>query len=446
MLSRNCGSNSAQAYNSVVIMEQSAYLKRTLGFWALTAYGVGDILGAGIYALMGKVAGTAGHYSWLSFSVSLLVAAITALSYSELVTRFPKSGGESYYCEQGFRRKGIALMAGWLVFCAGTFSLAAISRAFAGYLQGMVPGLPAWPLILGFILLMGFINFWGIRESSMANILCTVIEASGLVFVIVVGVLFLRENPSQGNVAAHGVSIPWGQVLSAAALAFFAFIGFQDMVNIAEEVKEPERVFPRAIITALAFTGLIYIIISLVATAAVPPEVLSHSKAPLLEVVRASRGSSFDWMFTVIALFAVSNTGLLNFIMASRLIYGMSQQGLFPRWLDAVHRRRHTPHHAIAAVLAAALVLALSGTITYLAGTTSVLLLIVYVAVHVSLLLLKVRDRTKTSFNVPLAVPALGAITSLALIAFTEHGILLISLILVGIGVALVLLRRWRAA
>src|SRR6056297_1113518 len=118
--------------------QQSAHLKRTLGFWALTAYGVGDILGAGIYALMGKVAGTAGYYSWLAFLVSLTVAAITALSYSELVTRFPKSGGESYYTEQGFGRKGIALVAGWLVFCAGTFSLAAISRAFSGYLQGMM--------------------------------------------------------------------------------------------------------------------------------------------------------------------------------------------------------------------------------------------------------------------------------------------------------------------
>ena len=426
-------------------MDKSAHLKRTLGFWALTAYGVGDILGAGIYALMGKVAGAAGSYSWVSFLCSLAVAAITALSYSELVTRFPKSGGESYYCEQGFRAKGIAMVSGWLVFCAGTFSLAAISRAFTGYLQGMIPGIPSWFLIIVFILLLGFINFWGIRESSTANIICTVIEASGLIFVIIIGVLFLRENPSQTTFPADAAVVPWGKVLSGAALAFFAFIGFQDMVNIAEEVKEPERIFPRAIIMALAFTGIIYIIIAVIATAAVSSETLSRSSAPLLEVVRASQGSSFDWIFTIVALFAVANTGLLNFIMASRLIYGMSQQNLFPRWLDSVHYSRRTPHHAIAAVMVAALVLALSGTITRLAGTTSVLLLIVYVAVNVSLILAKMRDRTKAVFNVPAIIPALGAVSSLALIAFTEYGILLLSLLRVLIGVCLVVVRQWRS-
>ncbi len=426
--------------------EQSTHLKRTLGFWALTAYGVGDILGAGIYALMGKVAGTAGYYSWLAFLVSLTVAAITALSYSELVTRFPKSGGESYYTEQGFGRKGIALVAGWLVFCAGTFSLAAISRAFSGYLRGMVPGIPDWFLVIAFILVLGYINYRGIRESSTANIICTIIEASGLVFVIVAGALLLANNPSQAEIPASAPqTIPWGQVLSGAALAFFAFIGFQDMVNIAEEVKEPERIFPRAIITALAVAGVLYIIIAVIATLAVSPEILAKSNAPLLEVVRASRGSSFDWMFTVIAIFAVANTGLLNFIMASRLIYGMSRQRLLPQWLNAVHHSRHTPHHAIAAVLVAALVLAISGTITYLAGTTSVLLLIVYVTVNFALVLIKLRGEKKASFNIPIVIPMLGALTSLALIAFTGQGILLISLVLVLMGVALVVVRQYRA-
>lgn len=425
--------------------EKSIQLKRTLGFWALTAYGVGDILGAGIYALMGKVAGTAGHYSWLAFLISLIVAAITAFSYSELVTRFPQSGGESFYCEKGFNRKGIAIVTGWLVFCAGTFSLAAISRAFSGYLQGILPGIPTWLLITGFILLLGLINFRGIRESSTANILCTIIESFGLIFVITVGIILLSGKTSQISMPAPGIqAVPWGKVFSGAALAFFAFIGFQDMVNIAEEVKEPEKNFPRAIITALSVTGIIYIVISVVATLAVPPEILTTSSAPLLEVVRALHGSSLDWIFTMVAVFAVANTGLLNFIMTSRLIFGMSRQKLLPQWLDAVHPRRQTPHHAIMAVLVAALILALTGTISYLAGTTSVLLLVVYVAVNTALLIIKIRDKNKASFNVPLIVPIMGTLTSLILISFTEQGVLLLSLMLIIAGISLVLVRSFR--
>jgi amino acid transporter len=426
-----------------MVENEKVHLKRALGFWALAAYGIGDILGAGIYALMGKVAGTAGYVSWLSFLVSLVVAGFTALSYSELVTRFPYSGGESFYTEKGFRRKGIALVTGWLVFCAGTFSLAAISRAFSGYLQGIMPAVPGWLLVTAFMLLLGYINFRGIRESSIANIICTLIEASGLIFVVVVGLIYLKGNPGavqQAPLVPAG-DIPWGKVLQGSALAFFAFIGFQDMVNVAEEVREPARDFPKAIITALAAAGGLYIVIAVIATVIIPPEVLGQSSAPLLEVVRAARGSSFDEMFTLIALFAVANTGLLNFIMSSRLLYGMSRQKLLPSWLERIDPKRQTPHFAIGAVLLAALVLALTGTIEHLAGTTSVLLLVVYVVVNLSLVIIKFRKDEKASFSVPIIVPLAGALTSLGIIAFSDVKTLVMSLVLIAVGTFLVVVR-----
>jgi len=425
-------------------------LKKSLGFWALLSYGLGDILGAGIYALMGKVAGAAGMYAWLGFAISLLAAAVTALTYSELVTRFPRSGGEAFYTQQGFRWPLVSTVVGWLVFCAGTLSLSAIAVAFAGYLYDWLPGLPTAFTTAAFILTLGFINFWGIRESSTANIICTAIEASGLIIVIVVGIHFLADHGTGTTSTASAVSdmqkADWIGIMQGAALAFFAFIGFQDMVNVAEEVKSPRRHFPTAILSALGVAGLAYIVIAIIATRVVEPAALGASSAPLNDVVAIASGeSSLQQLFPVIALFAVANTGLLNFVMASRLLYGMAVQGLVPNGLAEVHQHRRTPHWAIMVVLLAALALALSGTLDYLAGSTSTLLLIVLFTVNLALIMIKRRDPESghNGFRVPMIVPLLGVAITGGVIGFAQASALMTSAGLIAVGVGLWGIRRF---
>jgi len=415
-------------------------LHRSLGFWALVFYGVGDILGAGIYALVGKVAGVAGAASWAAFGVALFVAGLTALSYAELGGRFPRSAGESFFAEQAFGRPGLAFVVGWVVLCSGVLSLATVSVAFGGYMSGLVPGLPPKAVVAGILLLLAALNFRGMRESSMTNIIATLVELSGLLIVIVAGALFLGRSADQSVAATLQASaaVSWTGIAQGAALGFFAFIGFEDMVNVAEEVKDPGRNMPRAILTALVLTGIVYLAVVIVATSVVAPEILGSSKAPLLLVVQHSTEAIPGGLFSLIALFAVANTGLLNFIMGSRLVYGMSRQGLLPEPLGRVHAARRTPHWAILAVLGAALVLALSGTLSYLAGTTSLLLLMVFFTVHVSLIVIKRRtDSSIRTFCAPTVVPFLGALSCIALMPFVPRDSLLTAALILALGGAI---------
>jgi amino acid transporter len=427
---------------------QPAQLRRSLGFWALVFYGVGDILGAGIYALVGKVAGVAGSASWAAFGVALVVAGLTALTYAELGGRFPRSAGESFFTEQAFGRPALSLLVGWMVLSSGVLSLATVSVAFGGYMTGLVPGLPPSATVAGILLLLAGINFRGMRESSTTNIIATMVELSGLLIVIVAGAVFLGRSPDASvlETIEAGRSVGWREIASGAALGFFAFICFEDMVNVAEEVKDPERNMPRAILIALCVTGVIYLLVVLVATSVVAPDQLAASEAPLLSVVQRATSVVPDRLFTLIALFAVANTGLLNFIMASRLIYGMSRQGLLPTALGQVHPKRRTPHLAVLTVLAVALALALSGTLSFLAGTTSLLLLLVFFTVNVSLIVIKRRERsTSRTFCAPRWVPLAGALSCLGLMPFVPRSSLLTAGIIVTLGSVLVLLRGQRA-
>ena len=368
-----------------------------------------------------------------------------ALTYAELGGRFPRSAGESFFTQQAFGRPGLSLVVGWVVLCSGIVSLATVSVAFSGYMSGLVPSLPSSATVVGILLLLAAINFRGMRESSSTNIIATMVELSGLLIVIVAGALFLGEDDGASVTQTFDASrdIHWTGIARGAALGFFAFIGFEDMVNVAEEVKDPGRNMPRAILTALCVTGMVYLLVVIIATSVVPPGTLAKSDAPLLTVVQTSTRLVPDRIFTVIALFAVANTGLLNFIMGSRLIYGMSRQGLLPSALGQVHPTRRTPHLAILTVLVVALALALSGTLSYLAGTTSLLLLLVFFTVNVSLFAIKRRDRSPIdTFRAPVAIPVVGAATCLALMPFVPLASLLTAGLVVSLGVALVALRR----
>ncbi len=424
-------------------------LRRSLGLAGLIFYGVGDILGAGIYALIGVIAGVAGRQAWQSFGVAMVVAAFTALSYAELVRRFPRSSGEAFYLERAFQKPGLALLIGWLSFASGIVSMATASRAFADYLIPPLTEftrikelwLPSASMCL-FILLAASITFWGIRQSSIANIVCTLVEATGLVIVIVVGAYYLSQTQPA---AVPAVALPdkatWVQVAQGGALAFFAFIGFEDLVKVSEEAKRPKRDMPIAILCALAAAGCLYIAIAWMATAVVPVGQLAESKGPLMAVIHRAAPGFPIWLFSLIALMAIANTGLLNFVMASRLLYGMARQRLLPAWLGAIYPPTQTPHWSILSILIIVLVLALSGSLAFLAGTTSVLLLAVFFSVHLSLLAIKFKGPvTESGFRVPWPVPLIGAITCVALVLFvpltsvvTATGVLGVGLVIVGV-------------
>jgi amino acid transporter len=432
---------------------EPAGLRRALGRGALIFYGVGDILGAGIYALIGTVAGVAGPRAWQSFGLAMLVASFTALSYAELVRRFPHSSGEAYYCQQAFRRPEIAVFIGWLSLASGIVSMATAARAFAGYLLPSLLGLggigpETWRMIamVAFAVLVAAITWWGIRQSSLVNIGCTVAEATGLLIVIAAGVWFLARAPPDRNVVAEVTTTgeDWLAVTRGAALAFFAFIGFEDLVKVAEEAKRPERDMPIAILTALLAAGCLYVLVAWVATAVVAPAELKASRAALLTVVRVAVPHFPLWVFGVIALLAIANTGLLNFVMASRLLYGMARQGLVPRWLGEVSSQRQTPHLAIAVTLTLVLLLALSGTLGFLAGTTSVLLLLVFVSVNLSLVTVKLRDTDSgLGFRVPLAIPLTGVVASAGLVPCVPWRSLLTAAAIVAIGLVVAGVHRW---
>jgi basic amino acid/polyamine antiporter, APA family len=419
-------------------------LKRVFGLPALVIYGVGDILGAGIYALIGKIAGISGTLVWASFITAMVVAAFTALSYAELGSRFPQSGGVAYFVHKTFHNHFLSTLVGWIMFCTCLVSMATGANAFAGYFYAFAPNVPTWLVIVALFSALAFVNFRGMEESSALNIVCTSIEASGLVVVILVASLFVFGGGEATN-ATSIVAAPtpsWIAIFQGASLAFYAFIGFEDIVNVAEEVKNPERNVPRAILLSLGIAGIIYILVSWLATQVISPVELAKSSAPLLDVVSKAQPNFPRIVFTFIPLFAILNTGLLNFVTASRLLYGMSREGLIPSWFGKLHVRRATPHRAMLVILPIAIFLALSGTLQFLAGTTATLLLAMFFLVNLSLLIIKRREPRSSGFQVPLILPALALVFNLVLVAFATRDSHILALVFTGIGIVLIAIRQ----
>jgi amino acid transporter len=420
-------------------------LKRVFGLTTLVIYGVGDILGAGIYAVIGKIVGLSGSLVWASFLVAMLVATLTALSYAELGSRLPKSGGVAYFVHTAFRREWLSMLVGWLMFCTCLVSMATLSLAFAGYLNRFLPVIPIWAIILSLFAGLGFVNFRGMKESSALNILCTAIEVAGLLIVILVSAAFLLGGNAVevSNILPDGRAISLTAIFQGAALAFYAFIGFEDIVNVAEEVKNPEQNVPKAILLALGIAGVIYILVSWLATQVLSPTALSASDAPLLDVVRQAQPAFPSLLFTVIALFAVLNTALLNFVTASRLLFGMSREGLLPPWLGKLHPAHRTPYRTFLVILPVAIFLALSGSLQFLAGTTATLIMVMFCLVNVSLLLIQRRQPLNPGgLRIPSLIPAFALVSNLILIAFASQASHLLALVFVAIGLLLIWLQK----
>lgn len=414
-----------------------AQLKRSLGLWGLIAYGVGDILGAGIYALVGKVAGLVGPGAWISFVISLVVASLTAFSLSELASRFPRSAGEAVYAMQAFKRPSVSYLMGFLVLLSGISSMATVSHAFAGYLHVVFPGMPTFLIIFLFFGILACINFWGMSHSSLTNIVCTVIEVVGIGLVIIAGMKFfgrvdyLALTPPQGMTSTNAI-------LQGSIFAFYAFIGFEDIINVAEETHHPEKTIPRAILTSLVVIAVIYILTAVAAVSAVSIPELAASNAPLILVVQKGFQGFPTGVFSLIALFAVTNTALVNFIMSSRILYGMANEKLAPAIFSQVHPKRQTPHRAILAIFFLAMVLAFSGTLVILAQSTSLLLLTVFFIMNLSLIVIKSRDKTaRPAFQVPMIVPILGMVCCLGLMLYVKKEAFVIVAFLALLGTLL---------
>ncbi|QCI63036.1 APC family permease [Phreatobacter stygius] len=395
-------------------------LHRVMGPWLLLLFIVGDILGTGIYALTGQVAKQVGGVVWLPFLVAFVVAVITAFSYLELVTKYPKAAGAALYTHKAFGIHFITFIVAFAVMCSGITSASTASRAFAANMSnafGLNLTTVGVTLVgLAFMAACAAVNFRGVGESVKANVVLTCVELTGLLIIIFIGLWAISAG--QGDVSRvmqfkTGVdgSMVW-PVIAATTLAFFAMVGFEDSVNMAEECKDPTRHFPVVLLTGLIITGAIYVLVSISAITLVPPEQLGEGETPLLKVVQAGAPNFPLGIFGFITMFAVANSALINMLMASRLVYGMSREHVLPPLLGRVHPSRRTPYVAIAfTTLLAFALITFVGEVPALGGTTALLLLAVFTVVNIAVLILRRDPVEHKHFRSPTILPVLGALS-----------------------------------
>ena len=396
----------------------AATLDRAIGLPLLVLYGLGVTVGAGIYVLVGAAASRAGVHAPIAFLVAAAVMALSAASFAELSVRMPVSAGEAAYVLEGLRSRRLSLLVGLLVIAAGTISAAAISRGAAGYI-GVFTSWPDAALVAAVVLAMGAIASWGISQAIGLAAVMTVIELAGLLAIVGAG---LWKDPAMvarlpeawsglGSVTA------WHGILGASLLAFFAFIGFEDMVNVAEEVKSPERNMPLAIAITIGVTTVLYMLVVWVVVDAVPAGDLAASRAPLSLAFERITGAP-PHVVTTIAIFATINGVIVQMIMASRVVYGLAHQQSLPGWLGQVNATTRTPVNATILVVATCLLLAVAVPVAQLAELTTRVMLVIFVLVNASLVAVKLRagQSVRPGFAVPLAIPVLGLVTCVLLV------------------------------
>jgi APA family basic amino acid/polyamine antiporter len=413
-------------------------LKRAITPKLLLLFIVGDILGTGVYSLTGKVAGEVGGAGWLPIIVAFAIAMLSALSYLEMVTKYPQTAGAALYVHKAFGIHFVTFMVTFAVLSSGITSASTSSVFLAENvmkafhldesLGASTANTLATVIAVVFICLVACINMYGVSESVKANVVLTFIELTGLALVIIVGFLaifegkadfsrvVLLETPDDKNM--------FMAVIGATALAFFSMVGFEDSVNMAEETVDPAKNFPKMLIGGLSITGVVYVLVSITAVAVVPLGDLESASTPLLTVVeRGAPGLPIDTIFPFISIFAVANTVLINMMMASRLLYGMSKQAVLPGFLKYVLKKRRSPWSAIvfSTLLGVGLILVVrtklgEDTISALGDTTALLLLAVFTLVNISALVLRKDTVDHDHFRTPTALAVLGAVTSAALV------------------------------
>lgn len=402
-------------------------LRRELGLGSLSFFGVGLILGAGIYSILGQAAGLAGEALWLAFLVSSLAALLTGLSYAELATMYPRAGAEYVYVQEAWPRlRWLPGTLGWILVLTGMATTATVSLAFAGY-AGTFVELPTWVVAGGLVVAAVAVNLIGVREASWTNVAFTLIEAGGLVALIVVGV----QTPDMWDVFA---SAPHGGVLSAAGLIFFAYLGFEDIANLAEEAAHPGRDIPRAILIAVAASTVLYVLVAAASVALISPADLAASPSPLADAMRAG-APSLAGALGGVALFATANTALITITVAARLLFGMARGGDAPPLLARTLPLRQTPGPALTVAGLGALCFLPLGGIGLIGSVASLLALVTFAFVNAALIQLRLRQPdVERPFRVPITV---GRLPVLAVLGLLVVAVLLTQFTLHAYAVAL---------
>lgn len=410
-------------------------LKRDISLSVAILYGVGIILGAGVYALIGEASGLAGNSVWLSFVLAAAVSAFTGLSYMELISMFPRSAAEYIYVKNAFGNKLLAFNVGWVEIFADIIATSAVSLGFAGYFHALF-GTPIVLTALGLILALSAINFWGIKESARVNIVFSMVEIAGLIFVILLALFYGHY----GNVNYLEMPFGIGGTLSAAALIFFAYIGFEDLANISEEVKDARKNVPKALLISVVVTTVIYVLVGMAVVSLVGWQELAESKAPLAFAVSSVLGGQAFWLMSIIALFATANTVLVGLIVGSREMYGMSVDGSLPSALSRIHYKRRTPWIAVIVTMFFAMSFVLLGHIKIVASITDLGTFYIFIFVNAAAIALRYKmPEAERMFRTPLnigkfpLIPLFGLLSSLVLVSHLS-----MDAILIGLGVALV--------
>jgi APA family basic amino acid/polyamine antiporter len=413
-------------------------LKKQIGLWPLVLYGVGIILGAGIYALLGVGAGVAGNAIWMSFVLGAFLAFFTGLSYAELSSMYQKDAAEYVYTENAFRKKQLSFLVQWIMLFVVIVSAATVALGFAGYFTHIFGGSPV-VAAAGLIVVLSLLNYVGMKESTQFNVFSTLIETGGLIIVAALGFLYFGKTDVDFlALPASGIN----SVIMGTGVIFFAYIGFEEMVNFSEETKNAAKIVPKALVIALVISTILYILVSLSAVAIVGADALAASKAPLTTVVEAVIPEA-AFVFSLIALFATANTVLISLIVASRMLYGLSMNISLPRSLACVGKRC-TPYVSIFAVMLVSLFFLAAAGIKTIAQLTDLGIFIVYIFVNLSLIKLRyAQPKAKRLFRTPLNIgkfpvlPVLGILTSAGLILYFESELLIYELVVVLIGFAI---------
>lgn len=409
---------------------------------------LGDVLGAGIYALMGELSADVGGALWAPLVTALLLALLTAGSYAELVTKYPRAGGAAVFAERAFGRPLVSFLVGFCMLAAGITSAAGLALAFSGdYLTTFIDVPPVLAAIV-FLALIACLNARGISESLKTNVVMTAIELTGLLIVIVTVAVMVGGGGGElsrvGQFPAD--TSPALAILGGAIVAYYSFVGFETSANVAEEIRNPSKVYPAALFGALITAGIVYAAVGIASAVALPPEELAGSSGPLLDVVAATGVAVPGWLFSAIALVAVANGALLTMIMASRLAFGMAEHGLLPAVLGRVLPHRHTPWVSIIATTVVAMGLTLVGDLATLAETVVLLLLFVFISTNVAVLVLRRDTVPYEHFRVWTAIPVLGVGSCVLLLTQQTAQVWLFAAILLTVGAVLYLVARATAS
>ncbi|MFW9881067.1 MAG: APC family permease [Candidatus Thorarchaeota archaeon] len=418
-------------------------LKRRVSLFALTIYGVGNILGAGIYGLIGSVVGITGNLSWLAFVLASITGAFTGLSYAELSAMYPKSAAEFVYTEEAFKIRILSFILGWIIIFSGILSASTVSLVFGGYLSDLFNVSSIYLNILFAIILvlvLSVVNLIGIKTSTRTNIIFTLIEASGLIIIIILG--FFGDQSPNYFILPSGSSFL--VVFSAVALVFFAFIGFEDIANIAEEVKEPQKNLPKAIIYSIIITTILYCFTAISVVSILPYSSIATSDAPLKAVAETILGPIGGVILSLIALFATANTVLIMLIVTSRMMYGMARDKALPEGISKISLKYRTPIIAVLLTAGFTIIPIFFGDISIVAHATVFGVLINFFLVNISLIALRKSKpelerpfELKPSYRGYPLIALLGAIICIALLFTFNWLTVLIQAIIILCGIVL---------